>query len=40
MSKKNKKINKIVLYNAENGTIYIIDKTTFDFKLFYEKMFL
>jgi hypothetical protein len=38
LSKKDKKINKIVLYNAENGLIYIIDTSTFDFKLFYEKM--
>jgi len=40
MSKKNKKINKIVLYNVENGTIYIIDTSTFDFELFYEKLYI
>ena len=40
MTKKDKKINKIILYNAENGIIHIIDNSTFDFKLFYEKLFL
>jgi DNA helicase-2/ATP-dependent DNA helicase PcrA len=40
ISKKDKKINKIVLYNVENGVIYIIDTSTFDFKLFYEKLYL
>lgn len=40
MSKKDKKINKIVLYNVENGIIYIIDTSTFNFKLFYEKLYL
>ena len=40
MTKKNKKINKIVLYNVENGIIYIIDTSTFDFQLFYEKLYL
>jgi hypothetical protein len=40
MSKKDKKINKIVLYNVENGIIYTIDTSTFDFKLFYEKLYL
>jgi len=40
LTKKNKKINKIVLYNVENGIIYIIDTSTFNFALFYEKLFL
>ena len=40
MTKKDKKINKIILYNVENGIIHIIDTSTFDFKLFYEKLFL
>jgi len=40
LTKKDKKINKIVLYNVENGLIYIIDTTSFDFKLFYEKLYL
>lgn len=37
---KDKKINKIVLYNVENGLIYIIDTSTFDFKLFYDKLLI
>lgn len=40
LEKKQKKINKIILYNIENGMIYIIDTSLIDFKLFYEKMFL
>lgn len=40
LTKKNKKINKIVLYNVENGIINIIDTSTFNFKLFYEKLYL
>jgi DNA helicase-2/ATP-dependent DNA helicase PcrA len=40
MTKKNIKINKIVLYNVESGVINIIDTSIFDFKLFYEKLYL
>jgi DNA helicase-2/ATP-dependent DNA helicase PcrA len=39
MTKKNIKINKIVLYNVESGVINIIDTSVFDFKLFYEKLY-
>ena len=39
MVKKGKKINKIVLYNVENGTIHIIDTTNFDFELFYNSFY-
>jgi hypothetical protein len=40
LTKKEKKINKIVLYNVETGIINIIDTSTFDFKLFYEEFYL
>jgi DNA helicase-2/ATP-dependent DNA helicase PcrA len=40
MFKKGIKINKVCLYNVQNGIINIIDTSTFDFKLFYEKLFL
>lgn len=40
LSKKEKKINKIVLYNVESGIINIIDTSNFDFKLFYEQLYL
>jgi DNA helicase-2/ATP-dependent DNA helicase PcrA len=40
MSKKDKKINKIVLYNVQTGIIHIIDTSNFDFKLFYEQLYL
>lgn len=39
LSKKEKKINKIVLYNVETGLINIIDTSNFDFNLFYDLMF-
>jgi hypothetical protein len=38
--KKEKKINKIVLYNIESGNIYTIDTSNFDFLLFYNLLFL
>lgn len=39
LSKKNKKINKIVLYNVQIGTIYIIDTSNFEFELFYKTLY-
>jgi len=38
LTKKNIKINKIILYNVQLGTIYIIDTTNFNFDLFYNKL--
>ena len=40
LTKKEKKINKIVLYNVETGIINIIDTSSFDFKKFYEEFYL
>ena len=39
LSKKGKKINKIILYNVEIGTIFIIDTANFDFELFYRTFY-
>lgn len=39
MTKKEKKINKIILYNVENGMIHIIDTSHFDFELFYKSFY-
>ena len=40
MFKKGVKINKVGLYNIQNGILNIIDTSNFDYKLFYEKLFL
>ena len=40
MLKRGVKINKVCLYNVQTGIINIIDTSTFDFTLFYEKLFL
>jgi len=40
LSKKEIKINKIILYNVESGIINIIDTSTIDFELFYKNMYL
>jgi DNA helicase-2/ATP-dependent DNA helicase PcrA len=39
LSKKGKKINKIVMYNVEIGTIYTIDTSNFNFDLFYSILY-
>lgn len=39
LQKKNIKINKIILYNVENGTLYIIDTTIFNFENFYKLIY-
>ena len=39
LTKKEKKINKIILYNVEKGLIHIIDTSTFDFNLFYKNLY-
>jgi hypothetical protein len=40
MTKKEQKINKVCLYNVQNGIINIIDTNLFDFELFYKSLFL
>lgn len=40
MSKKGKKINKIILYNIEKGTLYTIDTTSFNFELLYQHLYI
>jgi len=39
LSKKSKKINKIILWNVEIGTIFIIDTSNFNFELFYKLLY-